>query len=95
MTIIRHIARQFDLVYLKPTNVTRAIQAMTLSPVPLAQNQRYNNRRQDRRCGVERREQRTSAYLDLRSSHSRRKSLGRRDSHAGNEQSTISVDVYV
>lgn len=94
MALLRHIASQFSPVYLKPTNLVRAVRELT--PInaltqPAPRTSQAPREKTDRRCGIDRRQRNRHVMLDLRSGYPRRYRTGRRHS----ENQTISIDVYV
>ena len=88
MAFIRHIAKQFNLVYLKPSIVVRAVRELT----PAVKHHQGQQRRQyeDRRCGLDRRQKNRHVLVNMRSSYSRRVQSSRRD----REGNPLAIDVY-
>jgi len=97
MAYLRQLSSHFDLVYLKPANLGRAITLLGTNPSAkqLPEQQQRARRHQDRRCGVERRCQQRPILLDTRSPHSRRKQSRRRQQdNPLHEESRAGIDVY-
>ena len=97
MTYLRRLGGHFDLVYLKPANLSRAVSLLRVPPAEniLIQEQLPPRRALDRRCGVDRRKRQLPIILDTRSSHARRMQSRRRDveTHT-HEMPGTGIDVY-
>jgi hypothetical protein len=90
MAVIRHITNQFNPVYLKPATVARAMRELVPNAYQAASQDPQRRHRDDRRCGVDRRQSKRGVLVDMRSVYSRRVRSGRRD----REGSPIGIDVY-
>jgi hypothetical protein len=96
MAYLRQLSSHFDLVYLKPANLSRAITVLSTNPPAqqLPEQQQLVRRQQDRRCGIDRRSQQRPILLDTRSPHSRRKQRRRQQDAPLHEESRAGIDVY-
>ena len=99
MAYLRQLSSHFDPVYVKPSNLSRAIRQWRMTPSPAYtpnEQQRPPRREQDRRCGVERRARQVATLLDTRSPHARRKQNSRRqqDGAMHYAESGAGIDVY-
>lgn len=95
MPLIKYIARQFDLTYIKPGNLARAVQDMKLVTKPVLPREYARARQDERRCGIDRRQDRNSVLEDFRSPYPRRKSYCRRKNGSSIADTNTGIDVYV
>ena len=94
--LIRPLLREFDPAYIKPSTVTGAAKYLLVPAFQAFTQQQGRARcRYERRLG-ERRQQRISVLLDLRSPHARRHVQSRRDEDAATQltQAQCGIDVY-
>lgn len=97
MTYLRRLGSHFDLDYLKPTNLSRAVTVLRMTPAEnsLAGEQFPPRRALDRRCGIDRRKRQLPIILDTRSSHARRMQPRRRDADTHPPEAVgVGIDVY-
>jgi hypothetical protein len=96
MAYLRQLSSHFDPVYIKPANITRAVTLLrtnTIAPYS-AEQQLPPRRKQDRRCGIDRRRQQRPILLDTRCPHARRKQYHRRQQDHFSSESVAGIDVY-
>lgn len=90
MVLMRLIANQFNLVYLKPSVMVRAISELAPGTHHSQADQQQRRVNENRRCGLDRRQTKRHVMVNMRSSYSRRKHSSRRDM----EDNAIGIDVY-